>query len=237
MTDRCGAGVILIGVRGTGEPAGMGGTVGAVKTLFDLDKDFPTWSQAISYPAVAISASDSYVSSVGKGTKSLRALIQTIAVQCPHASINLAGYSQGAHVVGNAISGVGVAPLSSTERARITSVVLFGDPTFRAGQAWNSNSSGTGNGLFARQANFFSSFTRLAYPSASATKPVQTPIVRSYCYAGDRWCQKGLGKDADSIHESYRTRSTSAAFDFIAAWNSSAKIIPKSTSYPIVPEG
>ncbi|MBF4574778.1 cutinase family protein [Frondihabitans sp. VKM Ac-2883] len=219
MPERCGAGLIFIGVRGTGERPGMGGTVGLVQSFFNEDKDIPTWSQALTYPATATSVPDPYYGSVKTGATNLRSLLGTIFRECPHASINLAGYSQGAHVIGNVLSGSGVSPIASSDRHHITSVVFFGDPSYRAGEKYNSSASGRGNGLFARGAGALASWTRLAYPSATSSKPKQMPIIRSYCYTGDRWCQKGLGSNADAIHSSYASRSTYAAYAFMRAWN------------------
>jgi hypothetical protein len=92
-----------------------------------------------------------------------------------------------------------------------------------------------GNGLFARTAGAFSSWTRLAYPSPAATQPVQMPIVRSYCFTGDRWCQKGTDSSADSIHASYASRSTYDGYAFIRSWLISYSRATAPT-IPVVPE-
>jgi hypothetical protein len=219
MNDRCGPGLVMLGVRGTGEAPGMGNTVSVVKGLFDQDKDVPTWSQAVTYPATAFAPQTSYGISVQKGAIELRGLIKTIVNTCPYVSIALVGYSQGAQVVGNVLTGTDSTPLTAAERPHILAVTLFGDPTYRPGEAWDASGDGAGLGLFAslRASHAFSSWTRASWP-AGASAPVQKSIVKSWCYTGDRYCQTGLGSDADAIHASYRTKATYDAYSFIRSW-------------------
>ena len=213
--SKCEAPVILIGARGTNEVPGIGNTNAVVEALFKGDEIIPTWTLAVDYPAVAISSSDTYFTSVNTGAANLRALITETAAECPASNIVLVGYSQGAHVVGNVLAGVGVPPLLEDARNSIMSVALFGDPTFRAGEAYNAAGSGAGNGLFARPAGALSSWTTLGYPTPETMTPVPVPIIRSYCYTGDRFCQVGLGSDAQAIHESYDSTATGDAFFFL----------------------
>jgi hypothetical protein len=213
--SKCDAAVILIGARGTGEAPGIGGTNAVVESLFKSDDQIPTWTLAVDYPAIAYTGTESYFSSVKDGAANLRAQIVATVGECPYSNIVLIGYSQGADVIGTVLEGIETTPLDENARNHILSVAFFGDPTFRAGEAYNAEGSGTGDGLFPRPAGALSSWTRLGYPTPDTVTPVPVPIIRSYCFTGDRFCQKGLGPDAGEIHESYDSTVTADAYFFL----------------------
>ena len=218
IASPCDPGFIFLGARGTDEAPGMGGTVSIVQSMFQHDSNLPIWSDALVYPAVAYTTTNSYLTSVNAGVVQLRRTIEDLVTRCQFTTIVLVGYSQGAHVIGDVLAASDGIRLSPQARQRIAGVALFGDPTYRPGEPWDAAGDGKGGGLFERPAGAFASWTQLAFPSVASTSPVQTSIIRSYCFTGDRWCQKGLGPDAGTIHESYASKSTADAFLFLKKW-------------------
>ena len=188
-----------------------------MEALFKGDDIIPTWTLAVDYPAVVFtSPAETYLNSLAAGVKNLYDQINNTIAECPASNLVLVGYSQGAHVIGNVLAGVGTPPLSQNARDHILSVALFGDPTYRAGEPYNAAGSGAANGLFARPAGELSSWTRLGYPTPDTMTPVPVPIIRSYCYTGDAFCQNaGLGDDAIDVHESYDSTATGDAYFFL----------------------
>lgn len=210
-TTKCDAAIIVIGARGTNEPPGLGSTASIVTSLAEGDNEIPTWSLSVDYPAAAFEVGESYFTSVATGVTNLQELIFQTVEECPSSNIALVGYSQGADVIGDVLE----QGLPENLRSRILSVVFFGDPTYRAGEPYNAAGSGAGDGAFPRAAGALSDWTRLGYPTPDTVTPVPVPIVKSYCFTGDRWCQKGLGQDAVAIHESYKNTVTVEAWNFL----------------------
>ncbi len=92
------------------------------------------------YPAVPVDnwnavnlANGNYGSSVNKGTDEFIAHLNDRVSRCPQESIVLAGYSQGADVVGWALQRTGYGSLNQTTRNHIGYVALYGDPKFDPG--------------------------------------------------------------------------------------------------------
>ena len=172
----------------------------------------PIYTEAILYPAAVYDVpSTLYPASVETGRVNLTGEIENLAASCPNTNILLAGYSQGAHVIQAALT----SNLSSSARAHIKAVVLFGSPTYRPGESWNAPGSAPLNGMFAAAPGSLSSWTRLAWNSGYTSKS-QQPIVRAWCYGGDAFCQAawpmGVG-----IHGSY-DKDMLAAWTFIYSW-------------------
>jgi hypothetical protein len=109
--------------------------------------------------------------------QSLAADLQKTASACAGTRFILAGYSQGANVVGDALAGKGRgAPAVSAALAkRVDAVLLFGDPTFTAGEPFNIT-DGNRSGVFARGKGKL---------SAVADR------TESFCNANDQFCQGG----------------------------------------------
>lgn len=91
----------------------------------------------------------------------------------------------------------------------VRAVVVWGDPTWKAGQTWNSpDSVATGQGMLARgQASLdylSAEYRSWGWPQGSTSpNPQWVPKIRSYCYAKDWACQAGAPID-NQIHSSYK---------------------------------
>ena len=222
----------FIGVRGTGEAAGSGtmhngrvyqvgglGTRLVPLTLgFSSDPDIPVFMEQLVYPASAFPAwgtsNQLYTNSVNTGATNLAAEIEYIASICPHTNILLAGYSQGAQVIGNVLAGSPA--LSAAARARVTAVTLFADPSYNFGEKWDYNYQLLGQGVFHRTPGAFSSWTRQGWLPGD-TAPSQQTIVRSYCLANDMWCQGNAG-GADVHANGYTSAVVSPGWTFMRNW-------------------
>lgn len=229
---KCGFG-IFIAVRGTGETGGsspgLGGrtwNVGGLGRLigvasdFGTDPELPFWVESLNYPAQAGPftglADPIYDSSIATGTTTLRAEIESIATSCPYTNILLAGYSQGAQVIGNVLASNSSPQLSSAARSHISSVVLMADPSYRVDQPYDDVRNGTANGVYTRPAGVLNSWTRISWDTGS---PVVTPIIHSWCWDNDQWCQGGIGPSAPIIHGSYGAAATQLeAYNFMRPW-------------------
>jgi hypothetical protein len=236
-TTRCGL-ATQINVRGTNAPAGKGtgpvytsgGTDATLNALISYEKplpNLPIYQEQLAYPAIAIDmsapASKNYLSSVQTGITNLVGEVNSLSSTCPHTNIILAGYSQGADVIENAIGAYSltvykVPALTSASRTMISSVILFGDPDYRPGEKWDATGDGTGVGLEEKPAGQLTWITNPAYlPPSYKTLGVLT-AVRSYCLPGDMFCQSNpAGK---TIHQSYvsNLKIMNDATVFIAGW-------------------
>ncbi len=124
----------LFGARGSGETSadygGYGKTIAAVKSV--IQQHVPGLAaQAIDYPAIPVdiahllsSYGPRYIDSEYAGQKALRKALIAFLDACPHTYAVLAGYSQGAQVVGDLFES-----LTSAQRKHFI-VLLFGDPRF-----------------------------------------------------------------------------------------------------------
>jgi cutinase len=109
----------VVFARGTGEPAGPGGTGQA---FFDaLTGQLPGKSINL-YPVNYPSTTD-YVNSARAGAADAVAHVQGTAANCPKAKIVLGGYSQGA-----AVMDLTSHQLSPQVASHVTAVALFGNP-------------------------------------------------------------------------------------------------------------
>lgn len=131
--------ILFAGVRGSGETAtgdGLGYGVPVATHRWVLQREFDIRVQpiAVNYDAHAILGDDaldvannlrSYEPSVDTGDAALRTLLARQITACPQTKIALAGYSQGANVIANWLTGpdAGPAPL-----AAIRDVTLYGNP-------------------------------------------------------------------------------------------------------------
>jgi cutinase len=202
-------GVIVIGVRGTNESAGTGGgtynySTGGFGGRINLTSTVVTQTSytarrtALKYPATAIAPI--YPISQLTGTQNLKNLVTSLGDQCGSGTrFVLIGYSQGAHAIGDALAGDSGNRIAATYRARIAAVVFFGDPTFRYGEPFNYGGAPR-TGTWPRAAGVLSEFNSR---------------LRSYCYAGDRWCQNI--SDPNDVHGTkYQTSEVqTAAKNFI----------------------
>ncbi|MEV0396106.1 cutinase family protein [Polymorphospora rubra] len=203
--------VIVIGVRGTDEAAGSGGgsydyATGGFGGRLNLTSTVVTGTPltarrtGLKYPAKAIAPI--YPISQGQGTTNLKNLVTSLGTTCSSSTrFVLVGYSQGAHVIGDALASDSGNRIAATYRNRIAAVVFFGDPTYRVGEPFNAG-GGARNGTWPRAVGVLSEFNSR---------------LRSYCYANDRWCQN-ISDPGDVHGTRYQTSAVqTAAKDFILA--------------------
>ncbi|WP_328477394.1 cutinase family protein [Actinoplanes sp. NBC_00393] len=159
------ADVEVLGARGTTERPGLGVLLTPLAQRITRELPQTVRTTAVDYPA-----SFNYTASVRQGVADLTAKVQRTAAACPETKVVLAGYSQGADVVGDTVTG----PLAG-DLDNVAAVLLFGDPSFTAGEPFNVT-DGNRSGIFPRGRN------RLA---AVADR------TQSFCNRNDRFCQGG----------------------------------------------
>jgi Cutinase len=166
------ADVEIIGARATTERPGLG--VLLTPLARQITKALP---QTVRSTAVDYPASFNYQPSVAQGVQSLAADVQKTAAACAGTRFILMGYSQGANVVGDALAGRGrgTPAVSVALAKRVDAVLLFGDPTFTAGEPFNVT-DGNRSGVFARGKGALSVFADRS---------------ESFCNANDEFCQGG----------------------------------------------
>jgi hypothetical protein len=129
--------VELIGVRGSGESYsgnyGMGTTIAGLYERVKARKPSSQTLQSygLEYPAVNVAEwwnAWDYFPSVWEGDEHLENRVKGDASACPSMKILIAGFSQGAHVVGDTIENLTNANNSSV--SHIYGVALYGDPRF-----------------------------------------------------------------------------------------------------------
>lgn len=211
--------VKLIGVRGSDEPQGLGKPVGAFARALAADLDMRPddgryATVAINYRAYlpsfrhwysgAMEAKE-YQRSVRGGTKALDSVLAHDPCRS-HSRYVLAGYSQGAQVIGDAIAGHDL----RGARDRIVATVFFGDPTFDAtmsGIEFSGSFSPRRKGLL----------HRLGTRHRDSFRGYE---VLSYCRRLDPFCQSDI--DAASHgrvagHEHYQDQEAARAARLVAA--------------------
>ncbi len=142
----------------------------------------PIEDVAVDYPATAESIPD-YADSTAQGAAEVRRLLTEAVAACPDREIVMLGYSQGAHITGDALAGGGggrlgpeTAPVPSEVSDNVVAVVHMGDPRFMVGEPFDVGTAHR-DGRFPRGEN-----QRLTAFAAT---------IRSYCDAGDVFCDSG----------------------------------------------
>lgn len=176
--DDC-APVLVITARGTGEPSKGQLVAGLARGLVKAEPD-KTERLDLDYPA------DTEVKE--GGTQGVRTLIDTLNVQaenCADQEFVLLGYSQGALVIGDALSspdvrliGETVGEVSPAAAERIEAIAFYGDPRFVGTEPFN-------------EGDFDADFGGLLPRPAGALEAYADRIV-DFCVANDFVCQSGL---------------------------------------------
>lgn len=169
--------VEVFGARGTTERPGLGVLLTPLAQRITRDVPQTVRTTAVDYPA-----SFNYTSSVRQGVADLTAKVQRTAAACPETAVVLTGYSQGADVVGDAVTG----PLAG-DLDQVAAVLLFGDPSFTAGEPFNAG-DGNRSGIFPR---------RRGALNAVADR------TQSYCNRNDRFCQGGASLAAHLAYSKF----------------------------------
>jgi Cutinase len=170
---RCAA-LQVIAVRGTTEAQPAGGLLPPLTTQITTGTSRTVLTYGLPYPATP-----DWGISVRAGTSALANRLAISAAYCPDQRFVLAGYSQGAWVIGDALAGGGgAAPTVSAALGRkVTAIVLYGDPRFRAGEPYNRGT--------------FQAGVSGVLPRAQGSLSAYASRIRSYCYADDTVCQNG----------------------------------------------
>ncbi|KAM3417155.1 hypothetical protein BST61_g8730 [Cercospora zeina] len=204
-------GAHIIVARASTEPLGYG-TIGAVKDL--VRKAVPASNaEYVVYPATL----DDYFNSESAGVLAMKELVEAyVARDCPNnAPLVLMGYSQGAQVVADYVSGqnVGGFPYNSTLAepapdsvlSRIAAVITMGDPSINI----TNNPAHVGNstkpGIFERFGNATSVFE---------TSGLETR-TQAYCNALDPYCASAGNFDHLTVHLVYVSEFGHQARDFV----------------------
>ncbi|KAK6501400.1 hypothetical protein TWF481_009240 [Arthrobotrys musiformis] len=190
------ADVYIISCRATLEVQGEG-QIGQVAEYVQSATMQTVERVALEYPAIL----EGYAKSAATGAEALKQLITKQTKECPDQKIVLLGYSQGAQVVGDAISGGGygqmgdelIPGMSEELIDRITAVVLMGDPRHMAREEYQHGTArkDDGDGVFPRS------------PQQIETLNKHKHKISSYCNRKDALCAvrgKGnLGGHYDTI--------------------------------------
>jgi hypothetical protein len=181
--------MLFLGVRGSGETAndagGYGSTIQAVLRRMQ-EEHTRIAARAIDYAAVPVdivspSYGLRYYTSVRGGVRAVRNAVSShVRGRCGLKSpIVMAGYSQGAHVVGNAFD-----RLTNAEKSRVVGVALVADPLF--------------NGSASVNVGDFDPDRNGVIPEIVGSPAREVPQrwrdrVSSYCTASDPVCNWSLG--------------------------------------------
>ncbi|KAG6005309.1 hypothetical protein E4U21_000284 [Claviceps maximensis] len=159
--------------------------------------------EPVDYPA----SLEDYEVSVIAGTREVTRQLTSHVKHCFDSQIVVLGFSQGAHITGDALCGgtsltteVITPPMSEEISSHIAAVVWYGDPRHVVGKSFNKGNATT-DGIFAREVEH------------SCDK--YSDILASYCDAGDVFC---ANKGSDFVvHGTYAERYDEEAADFVSA--------------------
>jgi hypothetical protein len=189
--------VEFIAVRGTNE-AGPVGVLQQLANAVSASTRLTVNVYGLPYPATT-----DWVNSVNAGKSLMSQRIAAQAAACPNKRFVVAGYSQGAWVVGDSLVGGGggwPSPVDPVYAPKVAAVVMYGDPRFRSGEAFNAGTAGVNaprNGIIPRDLGAFARYANR---------------TRNYCELNDTICQYG---SSGSGHFVYTQKYTSNAAAFI----------------------
>ena len=193
--------VHIITARASGEAPGEGIT-GALASQIIRESDQQISRANVNYPATL----NNYASSSRQGVTALKAQLTAQVQACPDQKIVLLGYSQGAHVILDAVGGGGggslgaaTPPLPDNISSHVVAFASFGDPRHVINQAFDLGSSRR-NGLFPRNA------TQLGVLRGFADK------IQAYCDRNDTFCDSGF---SINTHLTYLNRVQDDAAEFV----------------------
>jgi hypothetical protein len=140
--------VLVVGVRGSGEPAGFGETIQKTVNAFNSVYGSATDVVPLDYAAAGIGPvwlvkpwrAGDFASSVRDGITELDLLLHTRAADCPTQRIVLFGYSQGALVVNRELIALQRADYALLQR--VAAVGLIADPARLGSSRFNRSGAG-----------------------------------------------------------------------------------------------
>ncbi|MFC5338208.1 cutinase family protein [Leucobacter denitrificans] len=181
--------ILIITARGTGEP-GKRQLLGPVVRAIAEARPDQTQQLDLDYPA------DTDVKE--GGTYGARLLIDTLNVQaeaCPEQEFVLLGYSQGALVIGDALSapefrlvGTRVGEVGHEAESRIRAIVFYGNPRFMGTEEYDSGS--------------YTEWVNGLLPRPEGSLNTYADRIRDYCVINDFVCQRSLELE-DEGHVAY----------------------------------
>ena len=187
----------------------MGEQIASLATHFKVAEPYasywPTYVESLNYPA-----STDVLGSVHAGAISL---VQELnwAAECAVApNIILAGHSQGAMVIEQALgNNPYVGTLTLKARTAIKAAVMYGNPGYRSDHPYIANSPAPGGqGLYPDDPGMVQYIAdNYQYYGWDAGDTNPSPSwhykVREYCIGGDAVCQNNLTDSGWQIHNSY----------------------------------
>jgi acetylxylan esterase len=195
------AAVNLIVARGSTEAAGEGITQRLAAQIVNSSKQTVS-QEAVVYPATLTN----YVSSESRGVSDAELELTTAVHKCPSQKEVLLGYSQGAEVsmdviTGNSeISGT-VSPVNTAISRHIVAIANFGDPGHVAGEPWELGTA-TLPGMIPRG----SAQVALLAAFGGSSK------IAAWCDSNDPYCASG---NKVIVHLTYLDRYQDAAANFV----------------------
>ncbi len=191
--------VHIIATRASTERPGAG-IIGSLVSAVQRASSQTVSTEATDYPARL----NPYGPSVEAGVAALGRQISAQVAACPSTKIVLMGYSQGAHVIGDVLAGSGrqtvtarTNALPAAQAAKVTAVILMGDPRYVPNKSFNAGTSRTA-GLFPRGAD--------AALDGFAAK------LQSFCDTGDNFCARGTSV---ATHLAYTRKYNAVAQRFV----------------------
>jgi len=196
--------VNIIVARASNEAQGQGIT-GNLASQVQSNSAQTVSTEAVLYPATL----SNYASSESQGVQNAEQELATAVTNCPNQEQVLMGYSQGANVVLDVVTGNAevrpstvVGPASSTNLGHVAAIVGLGDPRNIVKQPWGLGTATTTNGRFPRSSSQLQALTN--FGAATST--------RSWCDTGDPFCAGGNNLNT---HLTYLNRYQNAASSFV----------------------
>ena len=195
------AAVNLIVARASTEAAGEGVTQRLATQIVNSSKQTVS-QQAVIYPATL----SNYVSSESRGVANAEQELTTAVHNCPKQKEVLLGYSQGAEVsmdviTGNSEVSGSVSPVSTAISSHVVAIANFGDPGHAPGEPWDLGTA-TLPGVFPRG----SAQVALLAAFGGSSK------IAAWCDSGDPYCASG---NKLTVHLTYLDRYQDAAASFV----------------------
>jgi hypothetical protein len=193
--------VNLIVARASTEAAGEGITQRLATQIVNRSKQTVS-QEAVVYPA----ALANYFSSESRGVANAEQELTTAVHNCPRQKEVLLGYSQGAQVsmdviTGNSEADGTAAPVSTAISSHVVAIANFGDPGYVAGEPWDRGTA-TLQGRFPRG----SAQVTLLAAFGGGSK------IAAWCDSGDPYCASG---NKLLVHLTYLDRYQDAAASFV----------------------
>jgi hypothetical protein len=255
LKDSCGANVLFFGARGSDEPdddaiVGFGRTVyksyGAMSKAF---RPLNVVAEPVDYAAVSVldalkTGGADYVASRSAGFESLLAKLGEWYDKCPNYKFVLAGYSQGADVVGDVMADL-IASNSPRDKAilgRVVAAAMIGDPRYNpADPSGIRTPTDSGRGILSFLQVFGQEGLRPVWNSAFGAR------VRSWCLVDDLVCDSKAFTDVGNLvktvqkfdlpHFHYPDRGITDAAGQWLAQMANATLAPPTATDPVAVPG